>query len=158
QFLVDFSYAPSTSVTGAYAHAIDPSGLNTAAKSDPQTTVMVGLSQNIEAKLKPPPGDTSGQGGRKLRLLSINTSSIQYNFGRAKELGLTGWQTQSLTNTFASDLVPGFSLSLTHDLWNGPVGFQKSTFDPFLTNVSAGFSISGATIHGIGAILGLVAK
>ena len=37
-----------------------------------------------------------------------------------------------MTNTFQSDLVPGFNLSLTHDLWNGPVGFDASHFDLFL--------------------------
>lgn len=162
QVSVDYVYAPAASVSEAFAHAIDPSGLNLAATKDPQQTISVGLSQNFEAKLKPPPGDTTGQ-GRKLKLLSINTSPFQYNFERAKEVGpqgdhLTGWQTQSMTNTFASDLVPGFSLTLTHDLWAGPVGYQRSKFSPFLTNVSAGFSISEATIRGIGGLLGLGGK
>ena len=55
----------------------------------------------------------------------------------------------------SSDLIPGFSLSLTHDLWNGPVGYKVAKFSPFLTNVSASFSISEATIKGIGGLLGL---
>jgi len=154
QFIINYLYAPGSAVDSAYARAIDPSGLNKAALSDPQQTISIGLSQNIEAKLKPPPGDTTGQ-GRKIRLLSINTSQIQYNFERAKEPEYTGWQTQTLTNTFASDLVPGFTLSLTHDLWAGAVGQRGVKFSPFLTNVSAGFSISGATLRGIGALLGL---
>src|SRR2546426_9166405 len=45
-----------------------------------------------------------------------------YNFEQAKQPGRTGWQTQSIGNTFASDLLPGFSLRTTHDLWDGPVG------------------------------------
>jgi hypothetical protein len=154
QLLVRYAYAPSASVSDAFRHAIDPAGLNPTALSDPQQSISVGLSQNIEAKLKPPPGDTTGQ-ARKIKLLSLSTSSIQYNFERAKQAGLTGWQTQTLTNTMSSDLIPGFSLSLTHDLWNGPVGFRTATFSPFLSNVSASFSISEATIRGIGGLLGL---
>ena len=152
---MNYQYAPAASVDSAFAHAIDPSGLNPTAHSDPQQTISVGMSQNIEAKLKPPPGDTTGQ-GRKIKLLSLNTSQVQYNFERAKQSPLlTGWQTQSLTNTMSSDLIPGFSLSLTHDLWNGPVGYKVAKFSPFLTNVSASFSISEATIRGIGGLLGL---
>ena len=156
QFLVTYAYAPAASVSPAFAHAIDPSDLNHAARSDPQQTISIGMSQNVEAKLRPPPGDTSGT-ARKLKLISISTSPVSYNFERAKErqFGFTGWQTQSMTNTFASDLVPGFSLSLTHDLWEGPVGYVRSRFSPFLSNVSAGFSITGATVRGIGALLGL---
>ena len=154
QFLVNYLYAPGAHVDSAFANAIDPSRLNGAVRSDPQQTVSLGLSQNIEGKLRPPAGDTTGV-GKKLRLLSVNTSSVSYNFEAAKQLGRTGWETQTLSNTFASDLVPGFSLSLTHDLWNGPVGIRGSTFSPYLTNVSASFSLSGATIQGIGALLGL---
>ena len=157
QFIVNYLYAPGASVDSAYSRAIDPSGLNRAAQSDPQQTISIGLSQNIEAKLKPPAGDTTGQ-GRKIRLLSINTSQVQYNFERAKEPGYTGWQTQTLTNTFASDLVPGFTLSLTHDLWAGVVGIKGVKFSPYLTNVSASFSITGATIRGIGSLLGLASS
>jgi len=154
QLLVSYSYAPAASVSPAFAHAIDPSGLNPTAHSDPQQTITVGLSQNFEAKLRPPPGDTTAQ-ARKIKLLSLSTSPVQYNFERAKQSGLTGWQTQTLSNTMSSDLIPGFSLSLTHDLWNGPVGYRVAKFSPFLTNVSASFSISEATIRGIGGLLGL---
>jgi len=159
QFIVNYLYAPGSAVDPAYAKAIDPSGLNQSVRNDPQQTISIGLSQNFEAKLKPPAGDTTGQ-GKKIRLLSINTSQIQYNFERAKEPGYTGWQTQTLTNTFATDLLPGFSLSLTHDLWGGVgvAGVRGSTFSPFLTNVSTSFSISGNTFRSIGALLGLVSR
>src|SRR5581483_2325623 len=65
------------------------------------------------------------------------------------------WQTQSVDNTFASDLLPGFSLHLTHDLWTGPAGLATSSFDPFLTNVAASFSITGATLRGLASLVGL---
>ena len=66
--LVDYRYAPGTSVPKAYARALDPTRTNPNARSDPQQTLSLGLSQNFEAKLRPAAGD-SGE-PRKLRLLS----------------------------------------------------------------------------------------
>lgn len=154
--IVSYAFAPGATVSEAYRNAIDPAHQLLNSGSDPQQTISLGLSQNFEAKLKPPAGDTTTQAAaRKLRLLSINTSSIQYNFEQAKQPGRTGWQTQTLSNSFGSDLLPGFSLSITHDLWNGQVGTDTAKFDPFLTSVSATFAISPATIHGIGSLFGL---
>lgn len=153
--IVSYSYAPAARVSEEFARAVDPTGRTLNARSDPQQTITVALSQNFEAKLKPPAGDTTGRAPRKLRLLGINTSGVAYNFEQAKQPGRTGWQTQSVDNTFASDLLPGFSLHLTHDLWTGPAGLATSRFDPFLTNVAASFSITGATLRGLARLVGL---
>jgi len=155
---VSYAYAPGTQVSAEFAHAVDPSGRNFRALSDPQQTISLGLSQNFEAKLKPPPGDTTGHAERKIRLLNISTSSLSYNFEQAKQLHHTGWQTPTMTNTLASDLLPGFNFTMTHDLWNGQVGTDSARFDPFLTNIQAGFTITPATIRGITSLLGLGGK
>jgi sec-independent protein translocase protein TatC len=157
--IVSYRYAPGSAVSDEFARALDPTGRTLNARSDPQQTISVGLSQNFEAKLKPAAGDTVGEHApRKLRLLGINTSALAYNFEQAKQLGRTGWQTQTINNTFASDLLPGFSLSLTHDLWRGQVGVDTAKFDPFLTNLAASFSVTPATIAGIGRLLGLAPR
>src|SRR6267378_3368734 len=153
--LISYAYAPGSTVDSAFAFAVDPTRRNFTVRSDPQQTISLGLSQNFEAKLKPAPGDTTQRAARKIRLLSINTSSLSYNFEQAKQPGHTGWQTASISNSFASDLLPGFSLSVSHDLWRGQVGTDTAKFDPFLTNVSAQFSITPATIHGIASLLGV---
>jgi len=153
--LISYAYAPGSTVDSAFAYAVDPTRRNFTVRSDPQQTISLGLSQNFEAKLKPSPGDTTQAATRKVRLLSINTSSLSYNFEQAKQQGHTGWQTQTISNSFASDLLPGFRLSLTHDLWKGQVGTDTAQFDPFLTSVSAGFAVTPATIRGIAALLGL---
>ena len=156
QWLVSYQYAPGAKVDSVFAHAIDPTGKTLTARSDPQQTISLGLSQNFEGKLRPPPGDTTrDRQPAKMRLLSINTSSIAYNFEQAKIPGRTGWQTQTLSNTFASDLLPGFSLQTTHDLWRGPAGLKASPFDPFLSSVSASFSVSPGTLRALGGLLGL---
>ncbi|HYX81561.1 MAG TPA: twin-arginine translocase subunit TatC, partial [Gemmatimonadales bacterium] len=153
---VSWQYAPGKSVPAEYSRAIDPTGRLLNSRSDPQQTINFGLSQNFEAKLKPPPGDTaSDREARKIRLLSINTSGFSYNFEQAKQPHRTGWQTPTMTNTFLSDLLPGFQLSLTHDLWKGQVGTDSAKFSPFLQGVSASFTVTPATLEGIGRFLGL---
>ncbi|HEY6854578.1 MAG TPA: twin-arginine translocase subunit TatC [Gemmatimonadales bacterium] len=152
---ISYLFAPSARVPAAYAHALDPADTTLNAKSDPQQTITIGLSQNFEGKLHPAPGDTSGQPGRKIKLLSISTSGISYNFEQAKQPHHTGWATSTLSNTFLSDLLPGFTLSMTHSLWKGTVGTDSARFDPFLTSLTANFSISARTIHSLGALFGL---
>ena len=150
--LISYQYAPGAKVPEAYARALDPTGRTLNARSDPQQTITLGLSQNFEAKLKTAPGDTTSE-PRKLRLISINTSGISYNFEQAKDSGRTGWQTPSLSNTIASDLLP-FQLQITHDLWRGRVGTDSAKFDPFLTSLSTSFTITPATLRGVGGLLG----
>jgi sec-independent protein translocase protein TatC len=154
-FVASYQYAPGSKVPDEFAHAIDPTGRLFNAKSDPQQTISLGLQQVIEAKLRPPAGDTTGREPRKIRLLSINTSAFAYNFEQAKVDSLRGWTTQSVTNSFASDLLPGFDISMTHDLWRGPVQLRSSKFDPFLTSLSARFAISGKTLEALGGLIGL---
>ncbi|HEX4601070.1 MAG TPA: twin-arginine translocase subunit TatC [Gemmatimonadales bacterium] len=156
--IISYQYAPGSTVDTAFARAIDPGGSSLTARGDPQQTISLGLSQNFEAKLKPAAGDTSKSSVRKIRLLSINTSGLAYNFEQAKQKDRTGWQTQTLDNAFASDLLPGFSLHVTHDLWDGTAGLKSARFAPFLTNIAASFSVTPATIRGIASLFGLGAK
>jgi len=154
--LISWQYAPGVAVPAAYARAIDPFGLTLNSRTDPQQTINIGLSQNFEAKMKPPPGDTSSSAQpRKLRILSINTSGVSFNFEQAKQPHRTGWQTSSLTNTFLSDLVPGFSLGMTHDLFKGQVGTDSAKFDPFLQSLTASFQVTPATLQGVARLFGL---
>ena len=156
--LISYQYAPGARVTDEFARALDPTGRTLNARSDPQQTITLGLQQNFEAKFKAAAEDTTTAEPRKIRLLGISTSSVSYNFEQAKQAGRVGWQTQSLTNTFASDLLPGFNLQITHDLWRGPVGLASTRFDPFLQNLSASFAISPRTLGAIGSLFGLRPK
>jgi hypothetical protein len=123
----------------------------------------MGLSQNFEAKLRPPPraaADTAASTGeppegRKLRLLSLQSDAIGYDFEQAKEPGRTGWTTQTWGNTVSSDLIRGFSFRFAMDLWDGPVGQQSSSFSPYLTSVATGFGLGASTFATVGRLLGL---
>jgi sec-independent protein translocase protein TatC len=155
---ISWNYSPAASVPLEFARALAQPGQALQLRSDATQTVSVGLSQTFEAKPKSRPGDTTNVETRKIRVLSINTSPISYDFERAKKPGLTGWTTESMTNSFLSDLLPQFTLSLTHDLWRGVVGTDTAKFAPFLTNVSASFAISENILRSIGSLFGLGGK
>lgn len=154
---ISYSYAPAASVPEEYARVLEAGGNRLNARTDPVQTLSIGLNQNIEAKLKPPPGDSTSA-ARKIRLLSISTSAVAYNFEVAKQVGRTGWETGTLTNTVLSDLVPGFNFTLTHSLWDGTVGFDTARFDPVMTGVSASFNVTPNTLRGLAALFGLAAR
>jgi sec-independent protein translocase protein TatC len=156
--VITWNYQPAATIPLEYARAIAQNGQPVDLRSDPTQALSVGLSQTFEGKRKPPPGDTASATDTKLRLLSISTSPITYDFEQAKKPGRTGWATQSITNSVLSDLLPGFNLSLTHDLFKGQVGSDTAKFDPFLQNVSASFAVSGNTFRSIGSIFGLGGK
>ncbi|HZN96676.1 MAG TPA: twin-arginine translocase subunit TatC [Gemmatimonadales bacterium] len=152
---LSWNYSPGATVPEEYARAVVNPGQPFQLRSDATQTMSLGLSQTFEAKAKTASGDTAAVDARKFRVLSINTSAISYDFEQAKKPGRTGWATESITNSFLSDLLPQFTLSLTHDLWRGPLGFDTTHFDPFLSNVSASFGISANTLRSIGSIFGL---
>lgn len=153
----DVNWSPAASISQEFANALAGAGRAVASLERPAAMMAsVGLNQTIEAKLRPPEGDTTANDPRwKRTLLSIGTSRIAYDFEQAKEPGRTGWVTPSLTNSLQSDLIPGFQLSLTHDLWEGAVGTDTARFSPFLSNVQANFSLTGNTFRSLGSIFGL---
>jgi hypothetical protein len=152
---LSYTVAPSAMVPEEYARAVARPGQVPVLRSDPQQQITLTLSQNFEAKSRPEPGDTVGTSQRKFRLLSISTSGISYDIEQSKKPGMVGWTTEILSNQILSDLVPGFSLSVEHDLWDGPAGFRSSQFDPFLQGVTANFSVTGKTFRSLGALFGL---
>ncbi len=155
---ISWQYSPAASVPEEFARANVPAGAPFVLRSDATQTLSVGLSQTFEAKAKTTAADTVTADARKFRVLSINTTAIRYDFEQAKKPGRTGWVDDQINNSFLSDLLPQFTLSLTHDLWRGQVGTDTADFAPFLSNVSASFGISGNTLRAIGSIFGLGGK
>jgi Tat protein translocase TatC len=155
---LSWNYSPAASVPEEFARALAAPGQPLQLRSDATQTMSLGLSQTFEAKAKTRPGDSTNVEARKIRVLSINTSPISYDFEQAKKPGRTGWITDVVTNSFLSDLLPQFTLSLTHDLWRGAVGSDTAKFAPFLSSVSASFAVSSNTLRSIGSIFGLGGK
>lgn len=155
---LSFAYSPPATVSEKFADAVRTPGRPLDRESPVSRRASISLTQNFEGKARRAAGDTitDERNLPKYRLLSINTSGVDYDFEQAKEEGRTGWVTSTVTNSVQSDLVPGLQLSLAHDLWKGPVGFKGTEFAPFLSSVSASFSLTANTFRGIGALFGLV--
>jgi hypothetical protein len=156
--VINYGYEPAADIPVEYARANAIPGQELDLRSEARQQLSVGLNQTFEGKRRPTGSDTSSANATKLRLLSINTSPLAYDFEQAKEPGRTGWVTDAITNSFLSDLVPGFTLTLSHDLWEGDVGVDTARFDPFLQRVEASFGISENTLRSIGSIVGLGGK
>lgn len=154
--VITYSLSPAANINPDFAKAIAPPGTVPQLRSDPTQLLSVGMSNNFEGKTIKETTDSAGEPVvRRFRLLGIQTSAVQYDFEQAKLPGRTGWRTQTVSNSFQTDLLSGFSLSLTHDLWDGPVGTDSASFDLFLRSVSASFGISGRTVRSVLRLFGL---
>ena len=157
--VITYAMAPAADIPLDFAVATDYRRAGAISLTSPRTELLAfGLNQNIEGKKLNPGADSAGQdGGKKQRVLSIVTSPIGYDFEQAKEPGRTGWITPSLTNSFQSDLLPGFNLAITHSLWDGPVGYDSTSFDFALQQVGLSFAVSSATFAPLLRLFGLSA-
>lgn len=156
-------WSPASSVSAAYAQAEGSIGGSGLADVPATTLASISFHQLLEGKLKPSARDTNTDPAYlaslpKKVLLSISTSSISWDFEQAKLPGHSGWTMGVLTNSFQSDLVPGLSVSTTHDLFQGAFNSDTAHFSPFLSNANASFSVTGQTFRSFARIFGLGRK
>jgi len=152
---VRWNFQPAAEVPEEYARALAGPGGVPQLRSPTTHSLSFSLSQAFEGKLRQADGDTTSdpRNTPKVKLLNIQTSSIGYDFEQAKEAGRTGWVTQSIQNSLTSDLLRGFTFSIAHNLWDGPVGDDTTRFAPSLTSMSARFSLTGATFMNLFALV-----
>jgi hypothetical protein len=158
---LSWSFAPAANIPIAYAQAVAAGTGRLVTRSSATQSLTLGLTQNFEAKLRPPPrapgADTAGapeQEAAKIKLLSIQTSGLGIDLEQAKKPGHTGWTSGTLSNTFSTDLLRGFSLSTNHSLFDGPPGIASSRFHPYLTSVSVRFGVGPSLLQWVGSLLG----
>jgi len=98
-----------------------------------------------------PPAPAPGSREKKVTILAINTTTpLRLDFA-AKSRGEPLVQTEQISNSVSSDLIRGFSLNMTHALFEGTGASRR--FAPYLTRLNASFSISSGT--SLGSIFGL---
>lgn len=99
---------------------------------------------------EPPPIGTSRvtQQEQTMVLLAINTSALEFDFAREEGPVLV---TERVRNSLSSDLLRGFSVNMTHDLFEGTG--EDREFSPFLAELTGSFSINSAA--GLGGLIGL---
>jgi hypothetical protein len=134
-----YNYAPKAELPDEYLRALNRTrtgNLTTLA----QNQLTLGLQQNIEAKLRSR-SDTNPDDGRKIRLLTINTSPVTYDFERARH-SKTGWDTDRFNLGLRSDLVPGFNFDMGYSLFQGDVRSDTAVFKPYRETINASFSLN----------------
>jgi hypothetical protein len=159
---ISYGYAPEVSLTEQQRKVFGESG------GFAQNRVSLGINQTWEGKLRAPrtqpdpaqdttlstPDSSAVRppsapvDPEKVTLLSINTSSVEYDFVRAAKEG-TGFVTTHLSNSISSDYLRGLTIQMSHELFDrsaidpndtaqrGKLG----TFSPRLESLSTGFDL-----------------
>lgn len=136
---LSFTYAPAADVSDAFLLATGRTragylgGLR-------QETMQFQLNQVLEAKLHSK-ADTAPDAGDKIKLLSINSSPIDYDFVVAARTHRFGVTNNSFSYTLQSDLLPGFDFSSNYSLFQGDPLSDTAQFKPFRTGMTATFTI-----------------
>ncbi|MBK5186871.1 MAG: LPS-assembly protein LptD [Gemmatimonadaceae bacterium] len=136
---LSFAYAPSASVSDEFLTATGRTragylgGLR-------QETMQFQFNQTLEAKLHSK-SDTAPDAGDKIRLLTISSSPIDYDFEVARRTHRFGVTTNSFSYNLQSDLLPGFDFSSNYSLFQGDPLSDTAKFKPFRTGLTATFSI-----------------
>jgi len=134
-----------------------------------QNRISLGLSTNLEAKLKArapnradsladsSKGVSSGtlveglDGGRKIKLVSLNFSSLTYDFVRADSTG-KGFVDPTFSISGNTDLLPGLDFRTSYSLFQGDPVSDTATFSPYRTDIGVSFSLNARS--GIFALFG----
>ena len=146
---IGYSYAPQADVSDEFLAAVgrtrvgsngEPNGYLGALR---QNALSFGLSTNIEAKTRSF-NDSNPEAGDKLKLLSLNFTSLAYDIERARYTreAIRGLTTQNFGYTVRSDLLPGFDLGVDYSLFEGSTVSDSAKFSPFRERVTASFSFS----------------
>jgi hypothetical protein len=144
---ISYSYAPSASVSDEYLLALGRTRFGYLG-SLRQNQITFGLNQNFEAKVRPRDDTTGTDKGATIRLLSLNMTPLSYDFERAahareqhvksKWAGLTS---ETWGFNLNSEMLPGFDFSTSYSLFEGSTLSDSARFKPFLTSISASFTI-----------------
>ena len=153
---LSWSFAPEGNVSDEFLRAIGqtrPSYIG----NIQQNRLTFGLSQNIEGRLKSA-ADSTPESGQKVKVLSVDFSSISYDFQRAAEvrrrareagrpeLGLlAGFATDAFRYSLRSDLLPGFDVSVDYSLFEGSTQSDTARFKPYREGISATMNFTRET-------------
>jgi len=164
---IGYSYAPEVEQTPLQERVFGRVG------GRAQNRVSLGVTQTWEGKLREAPqreprvqaGDTIGgdtirrsqvpavpSEPQKVTILSLSTSSFEYDFIQAREEG-SGFVTSQVSNTITSDYLRGLSIQMQHDLFdrrgidpNDPTNFGNlGRFEPRLSSLSTSFDLGPNT-------------
>ncbi len=149
---ISWSYSPKATVSDEFLQALNRSRVGYLGALA-QNRVSLSLATNLEAKLRAP-ADSAPESGKKIKLLSLNFSSLTYDFVRADTAN--GFTDKMFNIAGRTDLLPGFDFRTTYDLFQGDPMSDTATFSPYRTDFGATFSLDSksAVFAFIGRMLG----
>ncbi|MBC8117692.1 MAG: hypothetical protein H7062_25160, partial [Candidatus Saccharimonas sp.] len=135
-----YNYAPSADISSEFLRALNKSKQGYLGALA-QNRVTLSLSHVLEAKLRTT--DTSSTAEpRKVRVLSMNFSSLAYDFERARKTGRSGFVTDFFNSDFSTDLIPGFRGAVRYSLYQGDIMSDTARFKPFREGIDASFTVN----------------
>jgi len=133
--VVSYSYAGQSTVSDDYLRATNQTRQGYIA-SQAQNIVSLTLATNIEGKLRAKSDTVSDEGKKRVKLLSLNFTSLEYDVLRARRTGKSGFVTPTFGYTARSDLLPGFDIGVNYSLFAGdPRTSDTAKFEPFRESV-----------------------
>ena len=136
---LSYSYSPEADVSDEFLATVGRTRVGYLGALA-QNRVSLNVATNLEAKLRAPGDSAAPDQARKVRLLSMNFSSLTYDFARADSTG-SGWTDQTFRYSARSDLLPGLDLSSTYNLYRGDVFSDTAVFKPYRTGFDVTFSL-----------------
>ncbi|MEO8622974.1 MAG: putative LPS assembly protein LptD, partial [bacterium] len=147
---VSYSFAPHQDVSNEYLAAVGRSKYSTTTHDTTgylgalrQSALSFGLATNFEGKLRSR-NDSNPEDGDKLKLLSLNFTSLAYDFERAKYThnAISGLTTENFGYTVRSDLLPGVDVGVDYSLFQGSTQSDSAKFKPYRERITGSFSFS----------------
>ena len=110
----------------------------------------------------PNAGGSANAEGRKVRVLSVNFTSLSFDFARADSVGGSlfnrrGFVDPSFGYSARSDLVPGLDFRTTYSLFLGDPASDSAVFKPYRTDMGVTMSLdrNSAVIGALSRLLGI---
>jgi len=138
--VLSYNYAPAADISTEFLRALNKSKQGYLGALA-QNRVTLSMSHSLEAKLRTT--DTSSTAEpKKVKVLSMNFSSLSYDFERARQTRRSGFVTDVFTSDFTTDLLPGFRGAVRYSLYQGDILSDTARFKPFREGIDASFTVN----------------
>lgn len=151
-----FQYVPRGDVSDEYLEAIGRTRVGYLGANQ-QKTLSLGLNTVFEAKLRPTIDTIPEDRWQKIKLLSLNFSSLGWDFERAKTTGGTGLTNTTFEVNGRSDLLPGFDIGVGWSLFQGDPISDTAVFKPYRQTIRGSLALGPASpiVRGLARLLGI---
>jgi hypothetical protein len=140
--VISYSYSGKAEISDAYLRATNQTRQGYIGALA-QNVVSLTLATNIEAKLRGASDTVRDESKKRIKLLSLTFTPLDYDFNRAKQTGKSGFVTERFGYTARSDLLPGLDFGVDYSLFQGsPRTSDTAVFKPFRESVRGSISLN----------------